>query len=77
MSDYHPPLRATPPMARPAIRRPAPVGGVSPSSIVPEGFPLTPDELAATVMAALIEDQAFNDISTIATVASTRPVRRA
>lgn len=74
MSDYHPPLRRTPAHARPAIRRPAPVGGVDLSAALPDGFPFTPEELAATVMSALIEDQAFNDVSTLATVPSTRNV---
>ena len=40
-------------------------------------FPLTPAELTAHVRAALDEDQAFQDISTIATVVSTRHVRAA
>lgn len=41
---------------------------------MPDGFPLTPEEVTAVVRAALEEDQAFNDVSTLATVASTRNV---
>lgn len=80
MSEYHPPLRPTPPRAfevirprtitpldTPAIRS---VGG-------PNGlqFPLTESELKHRVRAALDEDQAFSDVSTLATVVSTRHVR--
>jgi nicotinate-nucleotide pyrophosphorylase (carboxylating) len=77
MSDYHPPLRPTPPHGRPAIRRPTLASDVERSAVespVVGGFPLTSDELTATVRAALDEDQAFNDVSTLATVASTRSV---
>ena len=76
MSEYHPPLRATPahsfesikrrtitPLDTPAVRASAP------------GFPLSPDETTAHVRHALQEDEAFNDISTLATVVSTRHVR--
>ncbi|MDQ6611430.1 MAG: carboxylating nicotinate-nucleotide diphosphorylase [Gemmatimonadota bacterium] len=77
MSHYHPPLRPTPPQARPAIRRPL----TPPNSVaqpdMPDGFPLTCDEVTAIVRAALEEDQAFNDVSTLATVASTRNVSSA
>jgi nicotinate-nucleotide pyrophosphorylase (carboxylating) len=38
-------------------------------------FPLTHDQLASLVRAALEEDQAFNDVTTIATVLSTRRAR--
>jgi nicotinate-nucleotide pyrophosphorylase (carboxylating) len=38
-------------------------------------FPLTQEELAAHVRAALLEDAAFNDLTTIATVLSDRRVR--
>jgi nicotinate-nucleotide pyrophosphorylase (carboxylating) len=41
----------------------------------PGDFPLTPAETKAIVRQALDEDQAFNDISTLATVVSTRHVR--
>jgi nicotinate-nucleotide pyrophosphorylase (carboxylating) len=44
------------------------------ASQVAEGFPLSGEEITSTVRAALEEDQAFNDVSTLATVASTRSV---
>ncbi|MEP6764235.1 MAG: carboxylating nicotinate-nucleotide diphosphorylase [Gemmatimonadaceae bacterium] len=44
---------------------------------MPEGFPLTNEEVTQVVRAALEEDQAFNDVSTLATVASTRNVSSA
>ncbi|MES2522385.1 MAG: carboxylating nicotinate-nucleotide diphosphorylase [Gemmatimonadota bacterium] len=77
MSDYHPPLRPTPPHAW---------EGVKPRTVTPRGvpasrpngtleFPLTQAELTAHVRAALDEDQAFHDVSTLATVVSTRHVR--
>lgn len=78
MSDYHPPLRPTPPhglelqtprtitpLDSPAVRR------------APAGFPLSPQETTRVVREALNEDQAFNDVSTLATVMSTRHVRAA
>ena len=78
MSEYHPPLRPTPPQARPAIRRPTPTDSpavrLAIQSPVIDGFPLTSAELTDTVRAALDEDHAFNDVSTLATVASTRNV---
>jgi len=40
-------------------------------------FPLTHDQLSSFVRSALEEDQAFNDITTIATVLSTRRARAA
>lgn len=77
MSDYHPPLRPTPPHARPAIKRPSTPNSSPVVTAVSDGFPLTPDELTRVVRAALEEDQAFNDVSTLATVASTRSVSSA
>ncbi len=77
MSDYHPPLRPTPPHARPAIKRPATPLSAQAVPAPPDGFPLPPDELTRVVRAALEEDQAFNDVSTLATVASTRSVSSA
>ena len=75
MSDYHPPLRPTPPRGI----------AIQPRTITPletsatrrgqHSFPLTAQETAAVVKQALDEDQAFNDISTLATVVSTRHVR--
>lgn len=75
MSDYHPPLRPTPPQARPAIKRPVAGGPPAGVAATPVGFPLSAQELANVVETALEEDQAFNDVSTLATVASTRSVR--
>ncbi|MEO7996925.1 MAG: carboxylating nicotinate-nucleotide diphosphorylase [Gemmatimonadaceae bacterium] len=77
MSDYHPPLRPTPPHARPAIKRPTTPLSSAAITPIPTGFPLSPDELTRVVRAALEEDQAFNDVSTLATVASTRSVSSA
>lgn len=77
MSDYHPPLRPTPPHARPAIKRPTTPLSNSSVAPMPDGFPLSADELTRVVRAALDEDQAFNDVSTLATVASTRSVSSA
>lgn len=77
MSDYHPPLRPTPPHARPAIKRPTTPLSASIITPIPSGFPLGQEELARVVRAALDEDQAFNDVSTLATVASTRSVSSA
>ena len=78
MSAFHPPLRPTPSSGSPAL---------TPRSITPLGmravdipalpFPLTDAEIMAQVRVALHEDQAFNDVSTVATVASTRHVRSA
>lgn len=78
MSDYHPPLRPTPPRAweavRPRTMTPADMRAVIsvPTALA---FPLTPREITAQVQAALDEDQAANDVSTLATVVSTRHVR--
>lgn len=77
MSDYHPPLRPTPPHARPAIKRPTTPLSASVITPIPTGFPLGQEELSRVVRAALDEDQAFNDVSTLATVASTRSVSSA
>ncbi|MBY0488475.1 MAG: carboxylating nicotinate-nucleotide diphosphorylase [Gemmatimonadaceae bacterium] len=40
-------------------------------------FPLTPDQVTTHVRAALQEDEAFHDVSTLATIVSTRHVRSA
>lgn len=78
MTSYHPPLRPTPPTSHPAVSprtiTPLDVRAVKPSAL---GFPLSADELTARVRVALQEDEAFNDVSTIATVVSTRHVRSA
>lgn len=77
MSDYHPPLRSTPPYARPAIERRSKPREMQAPPPVPDGFPLSELELVEVVRAALEEDRAFNDVSTLATVASTRNVSSA
>ena len=77
MSDYHPPLRPTPPRGIAVQPRTITPLGSSAVSRGPHGFPLTQQETAAIVRQALDEDQAFNDISTLATVVSTRHVRAA
>ncbi len=78
MSDYHPPLRPTPPRAweavKPRTMTPSDMRAVVsvPTALA---FPLTPREIKAQVQAALDEDQAAHDVSTLATVVSTRHVR--
>jgi nicotinate-nucleotide pyrophosphorylase (carboxylating) len=78
MSAFHPPLRPTPPTSHPAVTprtiTPLDVRAVTPSAL---GFPLSAEETTARVKVALQEDDAFNDVSTIATVVSTRHVRSA
>lgn len=78
MTSFHPPLRPTPPTAQqavsPRIITPLDSGPAGRSALA---FPLSADELTARVRVALLEDEAFNDISTIATVVSTRHVRSA
>ena len=78
MTAFHPPLRPTPPTSHSAVAPGAitsPVARAVPPSAL--GFPLSADETTARVRAALQEDEAFNDLSTIATVMSTRHVRGA
>jgi nicotinate-nucleotide pyrophosphorylase (carboxylating) len=79
MSEYHPPLRPTPPHGRPMISRTRTITPLDTPAIpvTALGFPLSADETTAIVRGALDEDQAFNDVSTIATVVSTRHVRSA
>jgi len=78
MSSFHPPLRPTPPTSHPAVAprtiTPLDMRAVTPSVL---GFPLSAEETTARVRNALQEDEAFNDVSTIATVVSTRHVRSA
>ena len=78
MSEYHPPLRRTPPRPFEAIRpRPiTPVGSPALDETLLT-FPLTADEITAHVRASLVEDEAFEDISTLATVISVRHTRSA
>lgn len=75
MSDYHPPLRPTPP--RGLAVQPRTITPLDTTVVRrgPHGFPLSPQDTTAVVKQALDEDQAFNDISTLATVVSTRHVR--
>jgi nicotinate-nucleotide pyrophosphorylase (carboxylating) len=76
MNSFHPPLRPTPQGSVPAV---------SPRTITPLGtravkppvleFPLGAHETTERVRVALQEDEAFNDVSTLATVLSSRHVR--
>ncbi len=76
MSEYHPPLRRTPSTPFDAIKRrtitPLDTPAVRANAL---NFPLSLEETTAHVRLALDEDQAFNDVSTLATVVSTRHVR--
>ncbi len=78
MSAFHPPLRPTPSSGQPAMTRqpitPRSVRAVMVSAL---DFPLTDADVTAQVRVALLEDEAFNDVSTLATVVSTRHVRSA
>ena len=78
MSAFHPPLRPTPSSGALAItpRTITPLG-VRAVDVQTRPFPLTDAEVTGQVRAALEEDQAFNDVSTAATVVSTRHVRSA
>jgi nicotinate-nucleotide pyrophosphorylase (carboxylating) len=78
MSAFHPPLRPTPSSGALAItpRTLTPLG-VRAVDVQARPFPLTDAEVTGQVRAALEEDQAFNDVSTAATVVSTRHVRSA
>lgn len=79
MSEYHPPLRPTPPRAweviKPRTITPLDTPAVRMVAGKPLAFPLSPEQLQQVVRIALDEDQAFNDVSTLATVVSTRHVR--
>jgi nicotinate-nucleotide pyrophosphorylase (carboxylating) len=76
MSEYHPPLRATPAHGfeafKPRTITPLDTPAIRVSALQ---FPLSAGEVTALVRAALDEDEAFNDVSTLATVVSTRHVR--
>ena len=76
MSSFHPPLHPTPPhgFAITASRTPTPRDMRAVQSLV---FPLSPAECTEHVRVALHEDQASNDVSTLATVVSNRRVRGA
>jgi nicotinate-nucleotide pyrophosphorylase (carboxylating) len=79
MSEYHPPLRPTPPRAWEAVKprtiTPLDTPAVRAGRSAALEFPLTAEQLHTLVRNALDEDQAFNDVSTLATVVSTRHVR--
>lgn len=77
MNAFHPPLRpTTPPLGTPIPRTITPLG--TPAVPVSRlAFPLSAAEVTEQVRVALHEDQAFNDVSTLATVVSTRHVRSA
>ncbi len=75
MSQYHPPLRPTPPAGIPITPRVLPPLDQDAPVCGSDDFPLSADELHKLVRSALEEDQAFNDVSTVATVVSTRHVR--
>ena len=79
MSEYHPPLRPTPPRAwevvKPRTITPLDNAAVRPLSASSVPFPLGNHATHQLVRAALDEDQAFNDVSTLATVVSSRHVR--
>lgn len=88
MNSYHPPLRPTPPHGAPTSTAtpgsgvprtitPLDVRAVAPRSGDGLAFPLSADATTAHVRGALLEDEAFNDVSTIATVVSGRHVRSA
>lgn len=90
MNSYHPPLRPTPPHGAPPSAATATPGSGVPRTITPLdvravtrrsgdalAFPLTAEATTAHVRAALLEDEAFNDVSTLATVVSGRHVRSA
>ncbi len=79
MSEYHPPLRPTPPRSREAVRHrtitPLDIPAIRLPLASALSFPLSSDELRLRVRMALEEDQAQNDVSTLATVVSSRHVR--
>ncbi len=79
MSDYHPPLRPTPSkpfeIIKPRTITPLDTPAIRSRAASALEFPLSPDDVRAKVRVALDEDQAFNDVSTLATVVSTRHVR--
>jgi nicotinate-nucleotide pyrophosphorylase (carboxylating) len=54
-----------------------PLRPTPPASHPQAGFPLSAEDTTARVLAALQEDEAFNDVSTIATVMGAREVRGA
>lgn len=78
MSVFHPPLRSTPSNGSPAMATRTITPLATRAVDVPTlPFPLTDAEVTAQVRVALQEDQAFDDVSTVATVVSTCHVRSA
>ena len=76
MTAFHPPLRPTPSNGAPALTPPTITAGGTPAvQGAALAFPLSEEAITAQVRVALQEDQAFNDVSTLATVVSTRHVR--
>jgi nicotinate-nucleotide pyrophosphorylase (carboxylating) len=78
MSPYHPPLRPTPPHGTPipAARIITPHDDRATRDDA-MAFPLSAAQVTAHVKTALLEDEAFSDVSTLATIVSTRHVRSA
>ena len=74
MTAYHPPLRPTPATGQPAIAAPLMAAPLNATAV---HFPLSDAELATRVRQALQEDEAFHDVSTLATVPETHQVRGA
>ncbi|WP_396221931.1 carboxylating nicotinate-nucleotide diphosphorylase [Gemmatimonas sp.] len=78
MTAFHPPLRPTPSNGAPALTpRTITPGSTRAVQGAALAFPLSEEATTAQVRVALQEDQAFNDVSTLATVVSTRHVRSA
>ncbi|GJG87354.1 nicotinate-nucleotide diphosphorylase (carboxylating) [Gemmatimonadetes bacterium T265] len=63
------------PKARPKARRRAPAGVPVATPVDPLYFPLTPAQVTALVRDALQEDEALNDVTTLATVLAGRHAR--
>ncbi len=76
MTSFHPPLRPTPPRGIPIpVSRNAEHLDAHRSRSLASGFPLTAAQVSDLVRVALAEDEAFHDVSTLATVMSDRHVR--
>ena len=79
MSEYHPPLRPTPPHAFEALRgtrnTPRETPAISEVAAASLNFPWTTDAVRTHVRAALDEDQAHYDLSTLATVSTAQRLR--
>lgn len=79
MSEYHPPLRPTPPHAFEALRgtrqTPRDTPAIDAVATASLNFPWTVDAVRTHVRAALEEDQAHYDLSTLATVSTAQRMR--